>query len=173
MRTEDNAAFNLHPTHPEPSKSESLMILLFNPCEEKSSDETDKQRLLVGGGKSCALGTSSTGLSSPHSQVVEFRRNFWLLFVAAPAEYGTPPARNWIRATAATLASFTLLCWVKDWTHTSTATWAATVGFWTHCATGQLLKSFFLVWKKCHPEQSDEENEVQCALRCASQSNVG
>lgn len=81
MRTEDNAAFNLHPTHPEPSKSESLMILLFNPCEEKSSDETDKQRLLVGGGKSCALGTSSTGLSSPHSQVVEFRRNFWLLFI--------------------------------------------------------------------------------------------
>ena len=32
--------------------------------------------------------------------------------------------------------SFNLMCWARDWTHTSASTWAAAVGFLTHCATG-------------------------------------
>ena len=41
--------------------------------------------------------------------------------------------------------SFNPLHWARDWTHASTVTWAAAVGFLTHCAT--LGNSFFFFWK--------------------------
>ena len=54
---------------------------------------------------------------------------------------------------------FNPLCWAKDWTCTSSVTWATAVGFLTHCITvgtvGDFISNFFVVVL-----QFFEENKV-------------
>ena len=75
----------------------------------------------------------------------------FLLFLAIPAAYGSFQVRDRIKTRAATYATASALwivnplCQARDWTCTSSATWAAAVRSLTHCITaGTPYHMFFI-----------------------------
>ena len=52
---------------------------------------------------------------------------------------------------------FNQLCWARDWTHTSTATWGSAVRFLTHCVTAETPSACFFV-KGSNSEHTPGEN---------------
>ena len=59
----------------------------------------------------------------------------FVFLMAAPMAHGSSQVRDWIHRSCYNAGSFNPLHQAGDRTHTSTAIWAAAVGFLTHCAT--------------------------------------
>ena len=81
----------------------------------------------------------------------------------------------WLWATAVTQAAavatpdpFNLFCQVGDRTHTSTALWAAAVGFLTHCATVGTPCWVFLMWPAL---AENRHKDITCLVVILNSSN--